>query len=111
MHLSLETLTSIIGTDLAILGELIDLVNSVLFFILNDLTQIVNFPTQTPDCDSHGPTLLDLFISSHASKCSTMDLPPMGNSDVVVSVSIDFPSYSQQDSPFQSIIYDCSHAD
>ena len=111
MHLSLETLTSIIGTDLAILGELIDLVNSVLFFILNNLTQIVNFPTQTPNCDSHGPTLLDLFISSHASKCSTMDLPPMGNSDVVVSVSIDFPSYSQQDSPFQSIIYDCSHAD
>ena len=33
----------------------------------NDLTQIVNFPTWIPDCDSHSPALLDLFISSDAS--------------------------------------------
>ena len=41
-----------------------------------------------------------------------MTLPPLGNSDhFVVSVSIDFPSYSQQDAPFHHIAYDYSHAD
>ena len=58
---------------------------------------MVNFPTQVPDCDSHSPALLDLFISSDASICSTMDFPPLGNSDhVVVSVSIEFPSNLQR---------------
>ena len=61
------------------------------FSISNDLTQTVNFPTRIPDCDSHSPTLLDFFLSSDASICSTMAFPPLGNSDhVVVSVSIDF---------------------
>ena len=32
------------------------------FSISNDLTQMVNFPTQIPDCDSHSPALLDLFL-------------------------------------------------
>ena len=32
------------------------------FSISNDLTQMVNFPTRIPDCDSHGPALLDLFL-------------------------------------------------
>ena len=71
------------------------------FSISNDLTQMVNFPTRIPDCDSHSPALLDLFFSSDASICSTMAFPPLGNSDhVVVSVSIDFPSYSQRDASF-----------
>ena len=70
------------------------------FSILNDLTQMVNFPTQIPDCDSHSAALLDLFLSSDASICSTMAFPPLGNSDhVVVSVSIDFPTNSQWDAP------------
>ena len=44
--------------------------------------------------------------------CSTKAFPPLGNSDhVVVSVSIDFPSYSQWDAPFHPIAYDYSHAD
>ena len=30
--------------------------------ISNDLTQMVNFPTQVSDCDTHSPSLLDLFI-------------------------------------------------
>ena len=82
------------------------------FSISNDLTQMVNFPTQIPDCDSHSPALLDLFISSDASICSTMAFPPLGNSDhVVVSVSIDFPTNSQRDAPFHCIAYDYSHAD
>ena len=60
MCLSLETLTSIIRTGWPILVELIDLVNFVI--ILNNLTQIVNFPTWIPDCDSLNPALLDLFL-------------------------------------------------
>ena len=31
--------------------------------ISNDPTQMVNFPAQIPDCDSHNPALLNLFIS------------------------------------------------
>ena len=82
------------------------------FSISNDLTQIVNFPTWIPDCDSHSPALLDLFLSSDASICSTVAFPPLGNSDhVVVSVSIDFPINSKQDSPFHRVAYDYSRAD
>ena len=63
------------------------------FSISNDLTQMVNFPTRIPDCDSHSPALLDLFLSSDAIICSTMAFPPLGNSDhVVVWASIYFPS-------------------
>ena len=32
------------------------------FSISNDLTQMVNFTTQIPDCDSHSPALLDFFL-------------------------------------------------
>ena len=73
---------------------------------------MVNFPTWIPDCDSHSPALLDLFISSDASIYSTMAFPLLGNSDhVVVSVSINFPSYSQRNDPFHRIAYDYSRAD
>ena len=69
-------------------------------------------PTWIPDCDSHSRAILDLFLFADASICSTVAFPPLGNSDhVVVSVSIDFPSYSQQDAPFHHIAYDYSHAD
>ena len=53
------------------------------FSILNDLTQMVNFPTRISDCDSHSP-LFDLFLSSDASICSAMAFPPLENSDHVV---------------------------
>ena len=80
--------------------------------ISNDLTQIVDFHTQTPDCDSHNPALSDLFIPSDASICSTIAFPPLGNPDyVVVSVSIDFPINSKQDTPFHHVAYDYSCAD
>ena len=73
---------------------------------------MVNFPTRIPDCDLHSPALLDLSLSSHASSCSAMAFPLLGNSDhVVVSVSIDFPSKSQRDAPFHRIAYDYSPAD
>ena len=58
---------------------------------------MVNFPTRAPDCGSHSPAILDLFISSDASICSTIAFPPLGNSyHIVVSVSTDFPSNSHQ---------------
>ena len=82
------------------------------FSISNDLTQMVNFATWILDGDSHGPALLDLFISSGAAICSLMAFPPLGSSEhVVVSVPIDFPSNSQRDAAFHGIAYDYSCAD
>ena len=77
MHLFLETLMSIIrdwiiysgGTNRS--GEL-----CYNFSITNNLTQMVDFPTWIPDCDSLNTALLDLFIYSDASICSTVALPP-----------------------------------
>ena len=55
---------------------------------------------------------MDLFISSDASICFTTAFPPLENSDhVVVSVSIDLPINSKQDTPFDRIAYDYSCAD
>ena len=62
---------------------------------------MVNFPTGIPDCDSHSPALLDVFLSSDASICSTIGFPTLVDSDhVLVSVSIDFSTNSQRDVPF-----------
>ena len=64
---------------------------------------MINFPTRITDYNSPSPTLLNLFLSSDASICSTMAFLPLGNSDhVVILVSIDFPSNSQQDALFHS---------
>ena len=49
------------------------------FSISNDLAQMVNFSTFIPDCDCHSSALLDLFISTDASICSTMAFPPVEN--------------------------------
>ena len=66
------------------------------FSISNDLTQMVNFPTGIPECDSQSPPLLDLFLYSDASIGSKTTFPFLGNSDhIVISVSIDFPSNSK----------------
>ena len=73
---------------------------------------MLNFPTLILDCDSHSLALLDLFISSDASICSTMAFPPLENSDhVLVSVSIDFPSNSKRVVLFHCIAYGYSCAD
>ena len=73
---------------------------------------MVNFPTRIYDCDSHSLAFLDLFLSPDASICSTMALPPLGNSDhVVFSVSTDFPRNSKLDALFYRIDYDYSGAD
>ena len=80
--------------------------------ISNDITQMVNIPTRIPNCDSHSSALLDLFISSDASICSTMVFPLLGNSAyVVVSVSMDFPTSSKRDALVHYIAYDYSRAD
>ena len=70
MHLSLKILTAIILVNLFLGMELVN------FFISNDLTQIVDFSTWTHDCHSHIPVLLDLFISSDNSICSTVVFLP-----------------------------------
>ena len=63
------------------------------FPISNNLTQIVNFSTQIPECDTQSPAHFNFFLSSDTSICSTMAFPSLENSDhVVVSGSIDFPS-------------------
>ena len=85
MFLSLETLTPIIRTGLPILVELINLVNSVIIFLLQlTLLRCLTFllGSQTVIL-SH----LDLLLSSVTSIYSTL-----GNSDHVVSVTIDFSS-------------------
>ena len=98
LFLPLETLPSIITTGLPILVELNNLVNSVIIFLsqmtlLRWLTFLLGYQTDT-------------------STCSAMAFSTWGNSDhVAVSVSIDFPSNSQQDAPYHCIAYDYSHAD
>ena len=73
---------------------------------------MVNVPTRIADCDSNSPALLDFFLSSDTSICSTLAFPPFENSNhVVVSVSIDFPLNSKRDTPFHHIAYDYSRAD
>ena len=77
------------------------------FFVSNNLTQMVNFPTQIPDCDSHSPSLLDLFLASDVGICSIMAFPQLGNSNhVVASVSIYFLSNSKRDALFHCIVFD-----
>ena len=70
---------------------------------------MINFPTWVPDCDSHSPALLDLFLCSDTSICSTMAFPPLENSDhVIVPASIDFPTNSKDVASFHRIAYDYS---
>ena len=111
MCLSLDILTSILWTGGTYSGRTHRSGLCYNFSTWNDLTQMVNFPALIPDCDSHSPAFLDLFISSDASICSKIAFPPLGNSDhVTVSVSINFPSNSKQDAPFHHLAYDYSRA-
>ena len=73
---------------------------------------MINFPTWITDCDSHSSVLLDLYLSSDTSVCSTMAFLPLEKSDhAFVLVSIDFPTNSQRDAPFHGIAYVYSLAD
>ena len=82
------------------------------FSLSNYITQMVNFPTRIFDCDSLSTALLDLFLPSDTSICSTMTFLPLGNSNhVVASVSIGFTSNSKRNTLFHCIAYDYSRAD
>ena len=81
------------------------------FSISNDVMQMVNFSNQFTNCASQSPAFLDLFLYLDASICFTMAFPPLGNSDVVVSVSIDIKSISKRDALFYHTDYDYSCAD
>ena len=73
---------------------------------------MVSLPSRIADYDPHRPTVLDLFISSDTSICSTVAFHLLGNYDIaVVSVSIDFPSNSKRDDPFYRTAYEYSRAD
>ena len=75
------------------------------FSISNDLTQMVNFPTQIP------VTLTVLLFWGYFFllmlqwlQRSTMAFPPLGNTDhIVVLVFIDFPTNSKQAAPFHHV--------
>ena len=92
--------------------ELIDLVSTFIIFLsqttlLRRLSFLLGYLVLT-----FSYALLDLFLSSDAGICSTMALPPVGNSDhVAVLVSMDFLSNSKGDAPFHHIAYDYFHAD
>ena len=59
------------------------------FPVSNDFTQMFYLATMIPDCDSLSPALMDIFLSSNPSICSTVAFHPLENPDhVVVSVSI-----------------------
>ena len=106
MLLSLETLISIIKTGLPILVEPIDLVNSAITF----LSHVTLLRWLTFLLRSQTVILTDLIFWIYFFHL-TMAFLPLGNSDhVVFSVSIDFPSYSQQDAQFHCIAYDYSRA-
>ena len=86
--------------------EPIDLVNST------QNSNNLNFATWIPDSDSHSPALLDFFLSTGASICTTMACPSLGNADpVVVSVFIDSPLNSKGDALFYRIAYDYFQVD
>ena len=110
MRFSLETLTSVIRTNVRDRpGEF-----CYNFPISNVLTQMANFPTRFPDCDSHNPSLLDLFLSSDSCVCSAVAFPALINSDhvdVFDSYSIDFFSNSKRDAPFHYTAYGHFRAD
>ena len=113
MGLFLENLTSIIRTGLPILVEVIDLVNSVIIFVSQmTLLRLLTFLFESQTVIFTVLLFWIYFFFSDVIICSTMTFPPLGNSDhVVVTVSIDFPSNSQENALFHCIAYDYSCAD
>jgi hypothetical protein len=65
-----------------------------LFAELNLLTQLVDGPTRIPDNPNHNGHLLDLFLTSHPNKYTSVSVSsPLGGSDHCL-VSASFPSSS-----------------
>ena len=75
------------------------------FSFSNDITQMINFFARITGCNFFG------FVSSDPTVCSTVDFPPLENSDhVTVSVSIYFLSTSKGDT-LHCLAFDCHRAD
>ena len=81
------------------------------FSISNDITQIVDFPTRIPVCDSRSSALLIYFFLLMLVFVLQWLSFFWETDHVVVSVSIDFPINSKQDTPFHRMAYDYSRAD
>ena len=90
-------------------GGIDQLVNSVIIF----LSQLVLLRWLTFLLRSHTVILIVLLFWIYFFLLTlVMAFPPLGNSDhVIVSVSIEFATNSQQDAPFHRIAYDYSCAD
>ena len=69
-----------------------------------------NFPTGIPDCDSHSPALLDLFLLMLVFVLQWLSLH-WANLIMVLSQFPLTPSNSQWDTLFHCIAYDYSRAD
>ena len=78
--------------------ELIDQVNSVTTFLTR--TTLLRLSTFPLGSEIFSPALLDASLSSDLWTSSTVGFPPLGNSDGVISVSIDFPLNSKEDAHF-----------
>ena len=82
------------------------------FAVSHDFTQMVEFPTRTPDSVAQRPSLLDLFLTSSPDSCSVKPMPALGNSDhCVVAVTIDFVTQNVKDAPFHRKVHDYTRAD
>ena len=67
--LSLQTLMSIHNTWLTWWNWQTWCTSCYNFFVSNDFMQMVNFPTQISDCDSHRSALMNLLLLSDPSVC------------------------------------------
>ena len=81
------------------------------FSISNDITQIVDFPTRIPVCDSRSSALLIYFFLLMLVFVLQWLSFFWETDHVIVSVSIDFPINSKQDTLFHRMAYDYSRAD
>ena len=80
--------------------------------VFHDFTQMVEFPTRTPDSVSQRPSFLDLFLTSSLDSCSMRPMPALGNSDhCVVAVTIDFVTQNVKDAPFHRKVHDYTRSD
>ena len=73
---------------------------------LNDLSQMFNVPTRTPNCDSHRYALCIYFFL-----LTLVFVLQWLSHHLVISVSLEFPVNSKQDALFHRTAYDYSCAD
>ena len=109
MCLFLETLMSIIRTDLPILVKLIDLVNSVIIFLSQ--TTLLRWLTFLLRSQTVILTVLHFWIYFFLLMLVFVLQRLSLHWDVLIMLLPQFPSYSQIDALFHCIAYDYPHAD